>query len=919
MNPLLSIITVSILVVCTSSCTSSGDEENEKEARLYFENGDYRASQLVTKQLISDNPSDPEYRHLLASIYFQTGNYSSALLEWHKGDELGADVSANASMRIYAYLQAGAFEDLLNLDETRYKDGSLAELKAAKVLSRLSLDQSVDDPVDQLNTLIESHSLPSLWLAKSLVLVTEERTAEALESLASALSIDSNYTLAKSLKADILVLEEDLKMADALYSEVIEEQPWRTGDILKRAVTRMRLGDMDLAEKDIDYLRKLYPKGVSVNYAKGIIEYQRNNLEKSILNFKVAETTPDLFSGALLYLASANMSLGNSLQSEDYAQRYFSSNPEDSRGRIMLASIYLEDGKYEEVVKLLKDESGPLSEGVEFSKIYGSALVISNRVEGIQYLELTAKRLKSPDLYVMWATALHQSKKHSESNSAVHTGLSLDPMNLKLRYLNISNLIALQDLAQARRESESLVNESPSESALSVLSDVYFLAGNLNLWRKTLEQMDTKYPGSEIANLKLAKSERESGNLEAAKGYYQKILAHDETNKSAMLELYSISVAKNESEAARKYLLTAVDAHPKDIKLKNILADFYLNNNDYSSVKSLYSLVLEDVYQDPTAYGLYIRAFIEEGSFDDARFHLERYVVLMPSSAIPHYMSAKVAAVKKDEGMVFRHLEESLAIDPSFYPSVLAMAKYQLTQRDVGQLKIYSEKLRALAPLLSETKIMTAKYHEAINDYRIAATLAEEVYLADVSDRSMAYWSLVCFKEKSIECLRESKSAYEKSDVKSASILKDQAGYFLHLGDEVSSIDLYEEVILKEPQDVEVLNNLGWLYLAIDTKKSVKYASRAHEISSDSSQVLDTYAMSLVAVGDFGKSLEIIDKAIENEPNNQSFLYHKAYITSESGDVQEAIDMLKLLVDNDGGFPEKSKAELLMVKLETAM
>ena len=919
MNRLLSIITISILVLSTSSCTRSGAGENEKKARLYFEDGDYRASQLITKQLISDNPSHPEYRHLLANIYFQVGNYSSALLEWGKGDELGADVTVNASMRIYAYLQAGAFEELLSLDEALYSGDSLAELKSAKILSRLSLDQPIIDPVGQLNALIESHSLPSLWLAKSLVLVTQERTTQALESLESALAIDNSYSLAKSLKADILVREEQLETAVALYSEVVEEQPWRTGDILKRAVTRMRLGDMELAEKDIDYLRKLYPKGVSVNYAKGIIEYQKNNLEKSILNFKVAETTPDLFSGALLYLASANMSLGNSLQSEDYAQRYFSSNPEDSRGRIMLASIYLEDRKYDEVVNLLKNETGPLSKGLEFSKVYGSALVISNRVGGIQFLESAAKRLKEPDLYVMWATALHQSKKHSDSNDAVFAGLSLDPVNLKLRYLKISNLIALQDLAQARRESESLVDESPSESALAVLSDVYLLAGNLNLWRKTLEQMNTEYPGSEIANLKLAKSERESGNLEAAKEYYGKILAHDETNKSALLELYSLAIANSDTGLAKTYLVAAIDAHPKDIKLKNILADFYLNNGDHVSVKSLYSLVLDDVYQDPTAYGLYIRAFIEEGSFDDARFHLERYVVLMPNSAIPHYMSAKVGAVKKDEDMVFRHLEKSLEIDPSFYPSVLAMAKYQLTQGNIDQLKLYSEKLQELAPLLPDTKIITAKYHEANRDYRMAATLAEEVYRVDMKDRSMAYWSLVCFKDKSLECLRKSRSAYEKNDARSASVLKTQAGYFLHLGDETSSIDMYEGIVLKEPEDVEVLNNLGWLYLSIDTKKSVTYARRAYELASGSSQILDTYAMSLVAVGDVGKSLEAIDKAIEIEPDNQSFLYHKAYITSESGNIQDAIDMLKLLVAKDVGFPERSKAELLMAKLETAM
>ncbi len=919
MNRLISIFCVFFVVMTLSSCLETSGKSSFDEARRYFELKEFRSSQLIMKQLISEEPNNPEYRSFLAKIYFNVGDYTNALIEWRKGDELGSNGIDDASLRIYAYLQTGAFNEIIDLDEELYSGDTWAELKAAKLLSRISLEEPVENPLLEIDSLLEDSSAPSIWIAKALILLNDQRSGEALESVEQALQIDPDNILAKSLKAEIAVVNKQYDQAVMLYSDVVSAQPWRHADLLKRAVIHLRRGDLVLAEKDINYLKKIYPKSVSINYAKGIVEFQKSNLEQSIQSFKVAENDTQLFSGSLLYLASANRSLGNYLQSEDYAQRYFSSNPDDKHGRLMLASIHLEGGNYSEVIELLKEETEKFSDSVEFSKIYASALVLLNPEKGIRYLSEQSKQKKSAELYVMLATALNQSERYQQSNQAVEQGLLIASDNLKLRYLKVANLVSLQDVEAALSEASALVSEFPSEASLSMLSEIYYVSGNFSKWKETLISITEQYPGSERANLELAKKARESGDVQRAEEYYQAILRHDEGNKSARLELFSLWIAKAQWEKAEQQLIDVIELYPEDIQAKSILADFYLNRNESTKAKSIFSSVLDEVYQDPTAYGLYIRAFIEGEEFDDARFHLERYAELMPNSPIPGYLLAKISATVNDSDSVLVGLERSLASNPEFYPSLLAMAKYHASQRDVTSLKLYVDRLSEIAPSLSETKLVTARYHELMGDYDLASKLAEEVYRADLSHFAMTYWALNCYKAKSLECLKAADNAYSSDGDRKQTVLQHFGVYYIYLGEESRAINIYEKVLTLSPDNVEALNNLGWLYSSIDPGRSLEYATKAFKLAPDSSQVLDTYGMSLMAVGTADKALKAINKAIEIEPKNNTFHYHKAYIANKSGSTREALEILKVLMSNEVEFPEKPQAKRLYAQLEKSV
>jgi len=75
----------------------------------------------------------------------------------------------------------------------------------------------------------------------------------------------------------------------------------------------------------------------------------------------------------------------------------------------------------------------------------------------------------------------------------------------------------------------------------------------------------------------------------------------------------------------------------------------------------------------------------------------------------------------------------------------------------------------------------------------------------------------------------------------------------------------YEEALIKQPDDVSILNNLAYL-LAQDKKqleRAMQYAEHAYKLSPDNPNIIDTYAYILCEKGEYAKAEKLLQKVIE--------------------------------------------------------
>jgi putative PEP-CTERM system TPR-repeat lipoprotein len=126
------------------------------------------------------------------------------------------------------------------------------------------------------------------------------------------------------------------------------------------------------------------------------------------------------------------------------------------------------------------------------------------------------------------------------------------------------------------------------------------------------------------------------------------------------------------------------------------------------------------------------------------------------------------------------------------------------------------------------------------------------------------------------------------------------------------------DIVLKaQPNNVIALNNLAWVLQQKGDKRAREYAQRAFE-QSPTPEVVDTLAWIMTNDGDAAKALPLLQGAAAGAPQNPAIKYHLAVALKDLNRPQEAIEVLRPLVDGTANFDEKPAAQSLYAELTKA-
>ena len=161
-----------------------------EEAKDYFRQGQYKIAEQLLGRLILNNSKDPEVYHMLATIYYDRGQFSKAIRTFRRALEIDptfTDASVGLSI-------------ILN-DLGRYEEGKQVFLEAERILQQR---KQQNDPYLEEKIATKHQELADLYLQS-------HRPKEALEQLLKAQKISSR-------RAEI-----SLRIADC-YLQISEEE-----------------------------------------------------------------------------------------------------------------------------------------------------------------------------------------------------------------------------------------------------------------------------------------------------------------------------------------------------------------------------------------------------------------------------------------------------------------------------------------------------------------------------------------------------------------------------------------------------------------------------------------------------------------------------------------------------------------------
>ncbi|EOZ93733.1 hypothetical protein A33Q_3679 [Indibacter alkaliphilus LW1] len=200
-------------------------KRNEVDQRIYqaaMRYNDLTVARVKLYELMERNPSNTRYPELLASLYFDAGQYTSAavsamdLLEMNDKSVTALEIAA------YSLEQLGAMDRALPNFERHYLlTGNLFSLYKTAYM-QYSLDKS-EEALNSVNMLIKNNksseekvgfpmannetqevSLKAAGLnLKAMIYMGLQNKEEAMEAINQALEIQADFELAKETKAEV--------------------------------------------------------------------------------------------------------------------------------------------------------------------------------------------------------------------------------------------------------------------------------------------------------------------------------------------------------------------------------------------------------------------------------------------------------------------------------------------------------------------------------------------------------------------------------------------------------------------------------------------------------------------------------------------------------------------------------------------
>lgn len=200
-------------------------KRNETDQRIYqaaMRYNDLSVARMKLFELMERNPTNTRYPELLATLYFDAGQYTSAavsaidLLEMNDKSVTGLEIAA------YSLEQLGAMDRALPNFERHYLlTGNLFSLYKTAYM-QYTLDKS-EEALNSVNMLIKNNKASSEKVGfpttdndtqevnlkaaglnlKAMIYVGMQNKEEALEAINQALEVQPDFELAKETKAEI--------------------------------------------------------------------------------------------------------------------------------------------------------------------------------------------------------------------------------------------------------------------------------------------------------------------------------------------------------------------------------------------------------------------------------------------------------------------------------------------------------------------------------------------------------------------------------------------------------------------------------------------------------------------------------------------------------------------------------------------
>lgn len=915
----VAVLVISAFTAGLVGCVKSPEQYLQQAKASHAKHND-KAAIVQLKNVLAEQPDNAEARFLLGIIYNGTGEYAFAEIELRRAQKLKYEPVQVLVALGEAWAGEGEFKKALDELSTFQKEQHELPFELLNLQGNIRLALARTDATASFEAALEkSPGDASAHLGLARVASLAGKVDHALQEIDLALAQSRSPRSMEVLlfKGDLLRKKFALDDAEKAYRRAVDINPTDPSPHLRLADFYSVTGKLDAARTEINAVRKDDPKNLEALYQQAVLDVREQKFaEADAVIQQVLKVTPDHMKSVLLAGTTA-FYLGKTELADKNLTRYLKRYPGDAYARKFLAANLLQANQPTQALGVV----GPLllrSGDVQALVIAGNAARLSNEfTKSDEYLAkavalVPANATLRTELGITRLAAGDTEHGISDLESATR----LEGAAPRSDFILISTYLRLQDFDKALAAIEVLKKKQPNNPATFNLRGIALLGKKrYKEAQESFEKALALKPDYFSAANNIAALQLQRKNFEAARGELQTFLGKNPTSAEAMLALADIAELAADDQASLNWLEKAAQTAPSAVVPRVLLALHHADKKDFQKAIGIAREVQSAHPDSFVALNLLGTLQSAAGDKEGAMTTYGTLVRQAPKSSIALYRLALLQIDSKNWSVARESLLKVLELDPKFIEAQVALTAMELKAGRPAEALKFAQQVRrsdaksAVGPSLEgDVRMAQGDYLGAFSAYDAGLGIAaSSVLFIKAHDALLRAGNT---KEADARAARWIKS--KPADTAVHIYLADTE---MRYGRNLSAIENYQAVLLTEPENILVLNNLAGVYQKQNDSRALATAEQAYKLRASDPAILDTLGWILVQQGDQKRGVSLLEAAVAKSEQSLLLRYHLAVGYVKSGDKDKARQTLDALIAAHDPFPERAQIVALRGRL----
>ena len=933
MRPVSALKTLAVALSLAFAAPLLFAADDSKESRLYedalqrFEKRDYPGAIIQLKNALRINRKMLPVQVLLGRALLAHGDAAGAEVAFDEALKLGVNPAEVVAQLAEAVSLQGRPDHLMS--QPRFSHVGLPpDARFKLLLIKAGAASDLGTSREAMALLEEARALDprraESWVAEVPIRVRAQQLAEAKAAADRAVGLSPNSPEAAYQQATVAHVSGKLDRAIALYTRTLQLKPGHGDALVARAGLYLDTQRTNEAMADVQEARKAAPNDPRAVYLAALLaeragnaaEVKKNLNEITGLLDPVAPSSLRYRQQALMLGGLAHFGLGQLEKAKPYLEAAQKQEPNSAVSKL-LAQIYLREKNTDRAIDSLTLYLRTHANDTQATMLLASAhMALGRHARAAQLMQDALKKTDEPGLRSLLGMSLVGAGKFASGAAELEATLKRDPGQIQVG-VTLAGLYLASGLAgKAVAVADALVKRQPDNPGLlNLLGSAQAGKGDAASARSAFEQAVKLAPGFFEPQINLARLDIDQKALDAAQARLAAVLAKDEKNVDAAIEMARLSSARNRPDEAQIWLQRADDHSGPKLQAGIQLVEFHLARHRPDLAREAFRR-LQKRAPDALAV-LMMQAKVQLASADrsGAKSTLARAQSLATSDAAALVQIANLQIRGGDVAGAAYALDKALAERPDHLAARALRTDVEVLQGEHAKAEQRAKGIAASEPklgighaLLGDVARARGQLPAAIDAYRRAHQLDENSQsllrlfnALEQRDRPAAF------------ALAEQWLAKKPTD---ALVWRALADAQARGGNLAAAKSGYQSLIKQAPEDAEAINNLANILILQKDPGALAMAERALALRPDVPHILGTTGWAAFNAGQIDRALQLLRDARLRDPSNADSRYFLSVALAQRGRSSEARTELEAALAGGRVFAHAKEAEALLKTLK---